>query len=89
MPHAPYFRGRLCLRCGKHNCKPRPAASHVRRGAQGRARGQGRGCFVLRRTVLKVREHKASKDFWQMRRFLNQNSVDHILAARIQRCLAA
>ena len=31
---------------------------------------------------------KASKDFWQMRRFLNLNSVDHNLAARIQRSSA-
>jgi len=34
---------------------------------------------------LRAMSEEASKDFWQMRRFLNQNSVDHILAARIQR----
>lgn len=32
-----------------------------------------------------ISSSEASKDFWQMRRFLNQNSVDHNLAARIQR----
>jgi len=34
---------------------------------------------------LRTMSEEASKDFWQMRRFLNQNSVDHNLAARIQR----
>eukprot|EP00913_Durusdinium_trenchii_P025737 g24153.t1 len=43
------------------------------------------GSITASLAQLRTMSEEASKDFWQMRRFLNQNSVDHNLAARIQR----
>ncbi|CAJ1419530.1 unnamed protein product [Effrenium voratum] len=43
------------------------------------------GSITASLAQLRTMSEEASKDFWQMRRFLNQNCVDHTLAARIQR----